>query len=425
MNAGFGPRRPEPPQYAEFDTGAKKDADSLPAMPSWEGAGSKKVLIEEDTVEMEPLKKAESNPASQLNTFNASQPALPSATSPEARNPYGPPLAGQNVPNGYMAANSTSPNPYAQNGQAYDTYNDAGYGQATNNYADQGYGAAGAIGQVPQQQRQDYQNAGYQGGQMGQGYAQATGYPQSRTPRPYNDELGYRGTPGPYGRGPGQQSPANGGGFGAPPRVGSPAQAGYGYDDVGGRPSPAPVTNAAYGYGDARRPSPGPNAACGYGQRPTTPGQRSITPGNQGQRPGMGGGYGQRQPPPGGPNRTFSPAPQNQQYPRAPQRQYTGDSNQPYPGPPRRQYTGDSAGQYAPQPERNYSSESSRPLAQPSPAAALDYSEPSTPTRIQNNAGFDFTSGNSRPTPPVSPVEQAPSAGGSAYPGYRPYKPQQ
>ncbi|EMR72523.1 putative fibroin-3-like protein [Eutypa lata UCREL1] len=63
MDSGFPPARPakaEPPQYAVFDDGPKKDADSLPAMPSWEDAGSKKVLLEEeDSVEMEPLKKPE------------------------------------------------------------------------------------------------------------------------------------------------------------------------------------------------------------------------------------------------------------------------------------------------------------------------------------------------------------------------------
>ena len=421
MNAGFAPHKPDPPQYAEFDTG-KKDADSLPAMPSWEGANSKKVLVEEDTVEMEPLKKPETNTTAQLAAGIASQPTRPNTTSPEARNPYGPPMVGQNGANGYMAASNTNTNPYAQNSQAYDTYNDAGYEQKMNDYVDQGYGASGAVGYAHQAQPQDYNNGGYQTGQgypQGQGYTQGQGYPQSRTPRPYGD-MARRGTPGPYGAGSGQ-SPANGGAFAAPPRVASPSQAAYGYDAAGGRPSPAP--HAAYGYADPRQPSPGPNAAYGYGQRPTTPGQRSITPGNPGQRPGVGGAYGQRPPHPAGPNRTFSPAPQNQQYPRGPQRQYTGDSGRSYPGPPRRQYTGDSNQQYAPQPQRDYSSESSRPLAQPSSPAAQDYSEPSTPTRIQNNAGFDFTSGYSRPT---SPPEQLPSVnGGSAYPGYRPYKPQQ
>ena len=424
MNPGFAPHKPEPPQYAEFDTG-KKDADSLPAMPSWEGAGSKKVLVEEETVEMEPLKKPETNTTAQLAPGIA---ARSGTTSPEARSPYGAPMAGQNGPNGYMVANNTTPNPYAQNGQAYDTYNDAGYGQPMNNYADQGYGAAGAVGYAQQTQRQDYNNGTYQTGQMGQGYqqdqgyAQGQGYPQSRTPRPY-DDMARRGTPGPYGGGAGP-SPVNGDAYGAPPRMGSPAQAAFGYDDAGGRPSPAP--NAAYGYGDARRPSPGPNAAFGYGQRPTTPGQRSITPGNPNQRQGPGGGYGPRPPP----TRTFSPAPQNQQYPRGPQRAYTGDSNQsqPFPGPPRRQYTADSNQQYgAPPPQRDYSSESTRPFAQqPSPPIMQqDYSEPSTPTRIMNNAGFDFTSGNSRPTSPPEQLPSVPAGGGTAYPGYRPYKPQQ
>lgn len=409
MDSGFPPARPakaEPPQYAVFDDGPKKDADSLPAMPSWEDAGSKKVLLEEeDSVEMEPLKKPESTPAMQMNALNASQTTVPNATSPEARSPFGTP-AGQAGPNGYMAAGNANANPYASNGQSYDSYNDAGYGQGSQGYSDQGYGVGGTPGQGPQQQ-QDYNNAGYYGGQLGQGY------PQSRTPRPYDDPA-RRGTPGAYGMGPGRQTPAGAAGFGAPPRVASPAQAGYGYDDTGRRPSPGP--NAAYGYSDAgRKPSPGPNAAYGYGQR-------SNTPGSYGQGPNMAGGYGQRSNTPGSQARPYPPpqrqysADTNQQYPQDSDGQYPADSAPQF-APPRRQYTGGSTHQY--QPQREYSSDSVRPLARPSPG--LDNSQPSSP--ITNNSGFDFTSGFSRPTPTPPPTQTA--NGGKAYPGYRPYKPPQ
>lgn len=416
MNPGFAyaapaapaaPAKPEPPQYAEFETGSKKDADSLPAMPSWEGAGSKKVILEEeDSVEMEPLKKPESTPTIQMNALNASQTTGLNSTSPGARSPFGAP-AGQAGPNGYVGAANVNANPYATNGQSYDSYNDAGYGQGSQGYADQGYGTGSTPGQGPQQQ-QGYNNAGYYEGQMGQGY------PQSRTPRPYNDEPGRHGTPGPYGMGPSrQQTPANAAGFGGPPRTASPAQAGYGYDDTGRRPSPGP--NAAYGYGDAgRRPSPGPNAAYGYDQR-------SNTTGSYGQGPNMAGGYGQRSNTPGSQNRPYPP----------PQRQYSADTNQQYPqgsggqyaadaapefAPPRRQYTGDSTRQPY---QREYSSESARPLARPSPG--LDTSQPTSP--INNNSGFDFVSGYSRATPTPPPTQTA--NGGKAYPGYRPYKPPQ
>ncbi len=387
--------RPEPPQYAEFDSGAKKDADSLPAMPSWEGAGSKKVYLEEESVEMEPLKKPESTPTVLMNAGNASQPTIANSTSPEARNPYGPPQ-GQPGLNGYMAATNTNASTYASGGQSYGSYDNAGYGQGMDNYSDQGYGATGMTAQGSQSPQQDYSNTGFFGAQISQGY------PQSQTPRPYNDELGRHGTPGPYGLGAGQQTPNNGG-YGGPARVASPAaQSGYGYDDPIRRPSPGP--NAAYGYGDAnRRPSPGPNAAYGYGQRSNTPGT-----------------YSQRSNTPGGQNRPYPPPPQrqystdtNQQYSQDPEVQYSADASQPYPAP-RRQFTGDNTQQY---PQPDYSSESIAPLTRPTPG--LDNFEPSSP--IRNNSGFDFTSGYSRPTSPA--VQTA--NGGKAYPGYRPYKPQQ
>lgn len=395
--SNFG-AKPEPPQYAEFDS--KKDADSLPAMPSWEGAGSTKILVEEDSVEMEPLKKPESASAMQMNAGNASHTTVPSAMSPEGRSPYGPP-AGPAASNGYMAAANANTNPYVSNGQSYDSYNDGGYGQASQGYADQGYGAGSALGQGPQQQT--YGNSGYYGGQAGQGY------PQSRTPGPYNDEAGRLGTPGPYGMGPGRQTPASNGGFGGPPRIASPAiQAAYGYDDASRRPSPGP--NAAYGYGDAgRRPSPGPNVALGYGQR-------SNTPLSYGQGPNQAGGYGQRSITPGSQARPYPPAPQrqyptDQQYPQA-----SEDLSQPFPAP-RRQFTGDSTLQH-PQPQRDFS-ESAMPLTRPSPGPVE--SPPISP--IQNVGGFDFISGHSRPTPTPPPAQTA--NGGKAYPGYRPYKPPQ
>ncbi|RYP65841.1 hypothetical protein DL770_008918 [Monosporascus sp. CRB-9-2] len=410
MTPGYppAPTKPEPPQYAEFDIGSKKDADSLPAMPSWEDASSKKVLVEEDSVELEPIKKKpEDAQTFQMNAVNASQATVPDARSlgaighygppggnsgpsgymaaanpyanpygssgqaPQAGNPHGPPpvsngsnaymaAAGLNAnpyalsrqgpgatspytpqgsqgPNGYMAAGNTDMNPYESNDQGYNSYNAASYGQEFQEYADQdqGYAATGAMGQGQQAPHQGYNNATYHTGQMGQGY------PQSRTPGPYNGESARGGTQGPYGMGPGRGTPANNGGISGPPRVASPAvQAGYGYDGFGRRPSPGP--NGAYGYDDVnQRPSPAPGAAYGYDQRSNTPGAN---------------------------HRPYSPA-----------RQYSTDQNQ-HPGP----YSG----------------------------------MPASP--IQNNSGFDFTSGYSRPS---SPPEQT-TTGVNAYPGYRPYKPQ-
>ncbi|RYP56499.1 hypothetical protein DL771_011818 [Monosporascus sp. 5C6A] len=448
MTPGYPPARtkPEPPQYAEFDIGSKKDADSLPAMPSWEDASSKKVLVEEDGVELEPIKKKpEDAQAFQMNAVNASQATIPNARSPGARAPYGPPggvggpngymaaadpyanpygpsgqappagnpygpppvsnasntymaAAGPNAnpyapsrqgsgarspyapqgsqgPNGYMAAGSTDMNPYESNDQGYDSYNAASYGQVFQEYADQdqGYAATGAMGQGQQAPHQAYNNATYHAGQMGQGY------PQSRTPGPYKDEPVRDGTQGHYGMGPGRGTPVNNGGIMGPPRVASPAmRAGYGHDGFDRRPSPGP--NEAYGYDDVnRRPSPGPDGAYGYDQRSNTPGTNY---------------------------RPYSPAPQGQ---------YSTDPHQ-HIGP-QMQYTADSTQQYPPSSQLDYSSQSGRPLIKPFPVA--NYADvPASP--IQNNSGFDFNSGYSRPT---SPPEQT-TTGVNAYPGYRPYKPQ-
>ncbi|KAH9909011.1 hypothetical protein F4778DRAFT_208621 [Xylariomycetidae sp. FL2044] len=196
------------PQYAVFESGDKKDADSLPAMPSWEGAGSQKVLIEEESVEMEPMKKPVHSQTNLLAQNNMSQATIPSPVSPASRSPYGPP-PGQTESQGYMPAARAETDPYGTNG-GYNNY-DNGYGQASQDnlsqgygnqnqgYGNQGYGMAGAgvSAAAPMGRRtphQDY-NDGYGQGRMDRGY------PQSRTPRPYNDEYGRSGTPGSYNRG--------------------------------------------------------------------------------------------------------------------------------------------------------------------------------------------------------------------------------
>ncbi|RYC57975.1 hypothetical protein CHU98_g8235 [Xylaria longipes] len=242
MHAGFDSMKPSVPQYAEFDTGNKKDADALPAMPSWEEASSKKVLVEEESVEMEPLKKPIQN-SSQLNVAS-----IPATTSPRALSPYGPP-AGTGNPNGYMVAGHNDTGAYGANQQGYNEYGNHGYGQqysstGMNNVA--GAAAVGAMGR--RTPHQDYNN-GYDRPNVNPGYSQ---YPQSQTPRPYNDELGRSGTPTSYnndyrgmpandGYGSDRRSPAPQAsyGYGNPPRMGSPgAQAGYGYANA--RRSPAP-----------------------------------------------------------------------------------------------------------------------------------------------------------------------------------------
>ncbi|KAJ3551541.1 hypothetical protein NPX13_g11336 [Xylaria arbuscula] len=160
MHSGFEsakpsmPSAPSVPQYAEFDTGNKKDADALPAMPSWEDASSKKVLIEEEYVEMEPLKKKDPLPnSSQMNVAN-----MPSSTSPRAVSPYGPP-AGTGGSNGYMTAGRNEASPYGMNQQGYNDYDNQGYDQQypSNGMNNAAIGAAGV--QVGRRTpHQDYNN---------------------------------------------------------------------------------------------------------------------------------------------------------------------------------------------------------------------------------------------------------------------------
>ncbi|KAI1143483.1 hypothetical protein F5Y05DRAFT_154928 [Hypoxylon sp. FL0543] len=340
MSPGLPGIRPAPtsntPQYAVFDDSTKKDADALPAMPSWEGAKSQKVLVEDEPVEMEPLKKPENNPNAALNTNNLSHRTTPSPVSPENRSPYGPP-PGQGGPNGYMAAARAETDPYSTNaGQGYDHYDQNDYGQTPHDYTNQGYGMAiaGSRSQTPQQNYNNGYNNGYDNGYGRGGVDQ--GHPQSRTPRPYNDEYGRSGTPGSYGAPPSYRTAPSNAGYNNPSRMGSPGpQAGYGY----GNNDPT------------RMRSPGPQIGFEYPQR----------------------------------SQTQTPSSYNRQYPPAPVRQYTTESSRTQ----EQQYSGDQ-GMVSP---------------------------------IQNAGGFDFSSGYSRPTAAPAQTGQA-ANGGTAYPGYRTYKPQ-
>lgn len=397
--------KPEPPQYAEFETGKKTGGDELPAMPSWEGAGSKKVAYEAEAVELEQLKKPEAfQNAPLLGSTAASAPVSPNPASPvHGNSPYGAPS--QNGSSGYMPA-SRGADPYALNAmgqqgqqgqqlgynnygngngnsgygqmsrdnvnQGYDQgYGSAGYGASAygnQTYGNQGYGgqgygtaavAAASMGQGKGTPHQDYNNGGYR---RGPPVDQA--YPQSRTPRPY-DEYGRSVTP----RTGTPRTGTPGGGYGRPPPRGSPAP-----------------PNAPYGNPDRIR-SPAPQQG-GYGYD-----QRSNTPNSYGR-----------------------------QYPSAPSRQYSSDSPQPMPRqPPQRSFTDLAQPQTRQPPQRSFTDAQ---YHQGAPSYQQDPEEPQSP--ITNSGGFDFTSGFSRPqdSTPSPPPQQA-NGGGSAYPGYRAYKPQQ
>ncbi|KAL1844246.1 hypothetical protein VTJ49DRAFT_2303 [Mycothermus thermophilus] len=311
MHTGFGsaaippsqPKVPDYPQYATFDASGKKDEDALPAMPSWEGAEQKKVLVEEEEgVEMNALKKPEA--AAMAGASGAVSPTgsrSPVPRSPGPRSPYGPP---DNNPgsNGYFHANGVDNDPYAHGapsynqpasgyrepGQGYgmgaaamgpgrrsprgyppndgyndiyDAYanNDSGYGNNASGYgSSRDYPGGSGMPQSPydnygasqqqQQQQQPYPddyNNGY-ASQPSQGY----GSPRHQSPHGNNPAAtSYDNSPYPPDprRSPAPQqgqygSGAGGGSYGAPR---GPPQRGY-------TPSPGPGTNsnAGYGYGD-------------------------------------------------------------------------------------------------------------------------------------------------------------------------------
>ncbi|KAI0176335.1 hypothetical protein GGR52DRAFT_356389 [Hypoxylon sp. FL1284] len=369
------------PQFATFDDSTKKDADSLPVMPSWDGAKSQKVLVEDEPVEMEPLKKPENSLNTNMSAGNVPH-TSPSPVSPGGASPYGA-MPGQGGPNGYMAAARAETDPYSANGyaahgQGYDNqYNYNGYGQPPQDNMNQGYGmaAAGAMGRrTPHNGGYDNYNNGYGRGGMDQGY------PQSRTPASYNDEYGRSGTPESYR---------------APPSYRSAPMGGNGYNNPSRMASPGPQA----GYGNPNRmASPGPQGGYGNPSRMASPGPQA-------------GGYGYN-------SARQSPAPQiGFEYPPRSQTQTPNSYQQ---------------RQYPPNPRRQYSSDSTRPLARPAPER--QFSESSGPVSpIRNNSGFDFNSGYSRPGTADGESgngnggsgnqQQTTHNGGTAYPGYRTYKP--
>ncbi|KAH6853859.1 hypothetical protein B0I37DRAFT_409990 [Chaetomium sp. MPI-CAGE-AT-0009] len=399
MHAGFDSRStpgpvskgPTFPQYAEFDAGGKKDDDALPQMPEWESAERKKVLLEEEAVEMNALKRPEvgGQAAGAAMVGGAAGATSPHGSrSPVNRSPYGPPEGN----NGFFAASAIGGNdPYSQGAPAYNQPGMA-YGEA-----DPGYGMAGAAMGPGRRSPQPFNNVAYNNGHSNNGYGQTNDFPDPGSHGSYDN----------YGGAPHQQpydnydSQANQG-YGiarhqtphemdaspyAPDQRRSPAPQGpYGVDP---RRSPAP--QGPYGADTARR-SPAPRGPYGAGAR--------NSPGPQGagafDTPYLAGG---------GPDPRRSPAPQ----------QHAGfENNGPYGGaraPPQRQYSSNSGGNGM-------------------------HSPISSPTPLRNDAGFDFTSGYSRPPAPVataSPVnaggyrQPSPPAelpgGGGGYPGYKPYQP--
>ncbi|KAH7035022.1 uncharacterized protein B0I36DRAFT_86975 [Microdochium trichocladiopsis] len=410
------PKR-EVPQYATFESD-KKDADSLPAMPTWNDGSSQKVMVEEE-VEMEPLKKPTPSPSVAANATGRTVSPLSAQGhgSPPSVSPYGPP-PGRAGANGYMGA---AADPYAQQETGY--FDGGEYGQQAQPHGmnhsqeygvDQAYGGgagAMAMGRQPYQQQgndmhaygnqplrnQPYNQQGMEVDAYGnqvqpQPYGQQ-GFPQSQTPRPYGDEYGRSMTPGGPARSgtPGSQMRPNGYGLSTP--------GAYGYDNNPARMnSPGPQGGAGY------RASPGPQGGNGYGQ------QQGMGPSGYGRPP---------------PRRQYTGDSQSQYSAGPMQQQYSGArQQQPYPQAPSQSHdypTGGAASDYhefagsTQQPAELYS-----PVAIAPPRAAELHSEPASP--LHNNAGFDFQSGYARASP--APAAERPAGPAAGYPGQRQYKPQ-
>jgi hypothetical protein len=266
-----------PPQYAEFDVSKKNGGgheDALPAMPSWDNANTKKVLLDEP-VEMDNLKKPENDQAVPLMTGGTSGPVSPLAA-PDTKGIYGQP--GQSSSSGYLANGSQYTDPYAGTEQGYNNYNATGYGQSSSSLNVDQYGAvgaAGAVGPGRRSPRQDY-NGGY-----GQGQGQNQAYSQARSPQDYDgySQAAQQG----YGLGPGRRSPqrtltgstAVGSYANEQPRRSPAPQADYGYDqrqngasngNYGRQYPPAPQRQYSSDSTRPLRPRPGPERQYDNGE---------------------------------------------------------------------------------------------------------------------------------------------------------------
>ncbi|KAK7745453.1 hypothetical protein SLS53_002951 [Cytospora paraplurivora] len=423
MSAGaIPPVRPaakaaDPPQYAQFasfDMKKEESEDSLPAMPTWGDAESKKVVLEEGSVELQQLKKPETNSQNQPLPNGVSPSPIPGANAPPGpgrRSPYGP-NGNQPAANGYMGPGRGPPrtapgagataNPYgARQGPGYNQMHQ-GYGYEEDEYSppptapgyfDQGaYSEYGGNGNGPVRPGMNQPYGMGPGPQQTQ--QQRTGPPRGAIGAVAGAAMPDRSRSSPAPQQQQQEPGLIGGQFQAPPLTYSPSPVQGGFSPAPERSfSPAPQRNF----------SPAP--------------QRTFSP---------------------APQRTFSPAPQRTFSP-APQRQFSADSapgpgRGPMPprGPPRgtpyRQFSADSA----PIPQRQFSGGSGgRPLVggvagqRPPPQRqyTADMARPPQSPGPQNNAGFDFQSGFSRPSRSNTLERVDDDQSGAAYPGYKPYKP--
>lgn len=364
-----------PPQYAEFDVSKKNhgDEDALPEMPSWENANKKKVVLEDDSgsaMEMDHLRKpppsagAESATSlSQVPLMSGASPGPSSPQTPGSRSPYG--QHGQPYHSSMQNLGVVGGQP---GGGAYGAHDASPYGHGPDH-------AAGAYGSSA-----SFNNGG----------AAEQGYGMGGRLSPRGDYYGNNaaGQHGDYRSGS-QQSYHNAGqhdyhGLQQQQPQGAVAPAGYRsmspghqqpYDDgYGGRHSPAlPVVAAAAavgGYADRRSPAPrAPGGPQGYGGRGGDDGGYGYDASSSSvNNSGAAGGGSYR----GIPTTNVAGG--------------GGGAARRY-QEPGRQYSNDSMRQPQQAPRRG---ERSRPGGDGGYGAAES-------PNLQNNSGFDFNSGFSRP----------------------------
>lgn len=373
-----GARAHDPPQYAEFDAHRKGGEDSLPAMPSWETAETKKVLVEDDPVELNQLKKPES--ALPLMSGGASGPSSP-MHGINPTQPYDPLNPSSNAPGPYARSDV---GPYGQQ---------SGVTMGNNGYPQSDTGAYGG---------RDHMNDGYRG----------SGASAGPYGRPSND-LGYGAAAGGLAAGGmaagamGRRSPH------------SDYSQGYGGQGAGGAYSPdrSRSPNVPYGNAPDRSRSPqmpygGAGPSRDYSRSPVAAG---MNPAYDRRSPGpQAGGYrgvepaARRSP---APPQIMSPAGYDYDNPSYQQQQQQSSGYG----------SGSQWGQQGGQSSRQYSTDTTEPLGGRGSGGNPPYPQqpqhPNDPyeSGLSNNSGFDFNSGYSRPqtsgaSSPTPQQQQQPQA---------------
>jgi len=398
---------PTSPQYAIFDDDKRRGGDdSLPAMPVWDEAGSKKIMTHDDAVELESLKKSNVAATATPTTLSGSTAASTISPTPAsivaqlangrstpvargqspavvgvmaagagaaAAGPYGRQLeripTASSVATGPRSQMVGMPQPRRANTYAIDSYNTgsnnnlnngaAGYGQYANSSSD-AYSA------------RSNSAAGYAQGQ-GQGWQQTS----AGAAGPYG-QRGYNNGRSDYGYGQQQQQ-----------------QTGYAGDAQGyqqNRQDYGQDYDADYGHG----------GQAGYGQN-------QFHDQSRGYDQGYDQGY--SQPSYTQPTQPYTQSPYSKS--TNAYNDYDDDFNQPYDQP----YSS-----HTPQQAYNTAPAYSDTRADMPPVSPARLNSPSSPglSRLVNNAGFDFSSDYSRPeTPQATPPPARQLAGGARAPVHR------